>query len=63
MALTDKLVAIADAIREKTNTTEKMTLDSMPELISSITDLIVHAFAPITVYSILVGADFDKECN
>ena len=37
MALTDKLSAIADAIREKTKTTEKMTLDRMPELISSIT--------------------------
>lgn len=37
MALTDKLVAIGDAIREKTNTTEKLTLDEMPGMISSIT--------------------------
>lgn len=37
MALTDKLVAIGDAIREKTNTTEKLTLAQMPEMISSIT--------------------------
>ena len=37
MALTEKLTAIADAIREKTNTTEKITLAKMPEMISSIT--------------------------
>ena len=37
MALTDKLSAIADAIREKTNTTEKITLAKMPEMISAIT--------------------------
>ncbi len=37
MALTDKLTAIADAIREKTKTTEKITLAKMPEMISSIT--------------------------
>ena len=29
MALTDKLTAIADAIRSKTGTTEAMTLDEM----------------------------------
>lgn len=37
MALTEKLTAIADAIREKTNTTEKITLAKMPEMISAIT--------------------------
>lgn len=37
MALTDKLTAIADAIREKTNTSEKITLAKMPEMIASIT--------------------------
>ena len=33
MALTDKLTAIADAIRTKTGKTEKMTLDDMVEII------------------------------
>lgn len=37
MALTNKLTAIADAIREKTGTTEPMTLDSMATAISGIT--------------------------
>lgn len=37
MALTDKLTAIADAIRDKTKTTEKITLAKMPEMIASIT--------------------------
>lgn len=37
MALTDKLTAIADTIREKTNTSEKITLAKMPEMIASIT--------------------------
>ena len=36
MALTDKLVAIADAIRAKDGTTGTMTLDQMPEKISKI---------------------------
>ena len=36
MALTEKLSAIGDAIREKTNTTEKLTLDEMPQMISMI---------------------------
>lgn len=36
MALTNKLTAIADAIREKTGTTEPMTLDEMPQAILSI---------------------------
>lgn len=33
MALTDKLTAIADAIRTKTGSTEPMTLDEMAEII------------------------------
>lgn len=37
MVLTNKLTAIADAIREKTGSTEKMTLDEMPTAISGIT--------------------------
>lgn len=37
MALTDKLTAIADAIRAKTGKTESLTLDQMPTEISSIT--------------------------
>ena len=36
MALTNKLKAIADAIREKTYTTELMSLDEMPEAITNI---------------------------
>lgn len=37
MALTDKLVNIADAIRSKTNSTAEMTLDQMPGKIRGIT--------------------------
>ena len=37
MALTDKLTAIADAIRSKTGTTEPMTLDEMATAILNIT--------------------------
>lgn len=36
MALTDKLKAIADAIRGKTGKTDGMTLDQMPEEIAGI---------------------------
>lgn len=36
MAITDKLKEIANAIREKTNTTDLMRLDQMDELIESI---------------------------
>lgn len=36
MALTDKIKAIADAIRTKTGTTDVMTLDEMPAKISGI---------------------------
>jgi hypothetical protein len=37
MALTDKLTDIADAIREKTGKTAKLTLDEMPKAIAGIT--------------------------
>ena len=37
MALTDKLTAIADAIRSKTGTTEPMTLEEMATTIANIT--------------------------
>lgn len=48
MALTDKLTAIADAIRAKDGSTATMTLDQMPEKIAAITtaDNIVHADIP-----------------
>lgn len=36
MALTDKLTNIANAIREKSGTTEKLTLDAMPTAISAL---------------------------
>ena len=36
MALTNKLTDIADAIREKTDTTETMKLDDMPDMIRGI---------------------------
>lgn len=36
MALTDKLTAIADAIREKTGSTDVMTLDEMAEGITGL---------------------------
>ena len=36
MAITDKLKEVANAIREKTNTTELMRIDQMDELIKSI---------------------------
>lgn len=48
MALTDKLTAIADAIRAKDGSTATMTLDQMPGKISAITtaDNIVHGDIP-----------------
>ena len=48
MALTDKLTAIANAIRAKDGSTATMTLDQMPEKIAAITtaDNIVHGDIP-----------------
>ena len=43
MALTDKLTAIANAIREKTGETGTMTLDEMPEKILAIVTQVVPA--------------------
>ena len=36
MPITDKLTSIANAIREKGGTTEKLTLDAMPTAIAAI---------------------------
>ena len=36
MALTDKLTAVADAIREKDGSADKLTLDQMPQKIRDI---------------------------
>lgn len=60
MALTDKLTAIADAIREKTETTELLTLDEMPDAIAGISGavgVVVHSGTESPVSSI--GADGD----
>ena len=53
MALTDKLTAIADAIRAKDETSGTMTLEEMPSKISAITtaDNIVHSDIPDYVKS------------
>ena len=59
MALTDKLVYIADAIRSKTNSTDGMTLDQMPGKIRGITsgatlpelENPAYRFAPIYLMS------------
>ena len=51
MALTDKLTAIAEAIRSKTGKTDSMTLAQMPEEIASISgeELIRHADIPNSI--------------
>lgn len=50
MALTDKLTAIADAIRAKDGTSGTMTLDQMPEKITAITTADIISQADIPVY-------------
>lgn len=50
MALTDKLTAIADAIRAKDGTTDTMTLDQMPEKITAITTADIISQADIPAY-------------
>lgn len=50
MALTDKLTAIADAIRAKDGSTATMTLDQMPEKISAITTADIISQADIPAY-------------
>lgn len=44
MPLTDKITAIADAIRQKTNTTDSMTLATMPNLINNIDSVTDYFF-------------------
>lgn len=50
MALTDKLTAIADAIRAKDGTTGTMTLDQMPEKITAITTADIISQEDIPAY-------------
>lgn len=50
MALTDKLTAIANAIRAKEGSTATMTLDQMPEKITAITTADIISQADIPVY-------------
>ena len=50
MALTDKLTAIADAIRAKDGSTATMTLDQMPEKITAITTADIISQADIPAY-------------
>ena len=50
MALTDKLVAIADAIRAKDGSTATMTLDQMPGKIAAITTADIISQADIPTY-------------
>lgn len=61
MALTDKLTAIADAIREKTGGEDKLTLEQMAEEIANI-----QVGADLSAVSVYV-ADFsvseDVDCN
>ena len=47
MALTDKLTAIAEAIRAKSGDTTKLTLDAMPGAIDGISsEVFPHASIP-----------------
>lgn len=57
MALIEKLTAIADAIREKTGTTETMTLDQMASAISGISGGGGSAEIPTCTVKFVVGAD------
>ena len=50
MALTDKLTAIANAIRAKDGSTASMTLDQMPEKITAITTADIISQADIPTY-------------
>lgn len=58
MALTDKLTNIADAIRTKTETTDKMTLDEMPEKISKLDDTRKYFYTTINPTSL-----YDENTN
>ena len=64
MALTDKLVAIADAIRAKDGTTGTMTIDQMPEKITAITtgvkaDVYTWNQIPTAVKNFLDNVNYD----
>lgn len=54
MALTDKLTAIADAIRAKTGDSEKLSLDDMPTAIASIETGGGGGFDPEKMYAVRV---------
>lgn len=55
MAITDKLREIADAIREKTNTTDLMRLDQMDDLIEEISSKELPDYEGL--YSVQPGFD------
>ena len=55
MAVTDKLREIADAIREKTNTTDLMRLDQMDDLIEQISSKELPDYEGL--YSVQPGFD------
>ena len=61
MALTDKLVAIADAIRAKDGTTGKMTLDQMPEKITALSSKVAVEWhqCPEAVRNYLAAVTYD----
>lgn len=61
MALINKLTAIAEAIRSKTNTTEKMTLDEMPSAIEGIQSGVNTFKYAKTLKDIFKSAVFDVE--
>lgn len=57
MALTDKLTAIADAIRAKTGKTETMTLDAMP---TEIENIVSETFLKPTEYPDYVRTEINR---
>lgn len=61
MALTDKLVAIADAIREKDGSTATMTLDQMPEKITALSSKVAIEWhqCPELVRNYLANVAYD----
>ena len=63
MALTDKLVAIADAIRAKDGTTGTMTLDQMPEKITALSSKVAVEWhqCPELVRNYLANVVYDPD--
>ena len=61
MALTDKLTAIADAIRAKDGTTGTMTLDQMTEKIAALSSKVSVEWHQCTelVRTYLANVDYD----